>query len=41
MPEMHLRQPGLMYSSCGLSTKNKERIKRFKETGNLRYIKTN
>ena len=38
MPEMHLRQPGLMYSPCGLFTKNKERIKRFKEAGDLRYI---
>ena len=23
MPEMHLRQPGLTYSSCGPFTKNK------------------
>ena len=26
MPEMHLRQPGFIYSTCGLFTKNKERI---------------
>ena len=33
MPEMHLRQPGFIYSTCGLFTKNKERIQKFKETG--------
>ena len=33
MPEMHLRQPGFTYSGCGSFTKNKERIQRFKETG--------
>ena len=27
MPEMHLRQPGFVYSACGLFTKHKERIK--------------
>ena len=31
MPEMHLRQPGFTYSACGPFTKNKERIKNFKE----------
>ena len=30
-PEMHLRQPGFTYSACGLFTKNKERIQKFKE----------
>ena len=34
MPEMHLRQPEFTYSACGPFTKNKERIKKFKETGN-------
>ena len=38
MPEMHLRQPGLTYSACGPFTKNKERIKKFKETEDSRYI---
>ena len=28
MLEMHLRQPGFMYSACGPFTKNKERIKK-------------
>ena len=38
MPEMHLRQPGFTYSACGPFTKNKERIKKFKQTGDTNYI---
>ena len=38
---MHLRQPGFTYSVCGPFTKNKERIQKFKETGDLRYIYQN
>ena len=38
MPEMHLRQPCFMYSACGSFTKNKEKIQKFKETGELWYI---
>ena len=38
MPEMHLRQRQFTYSACGPFTKNKERIKKFKETGDSRYI---
>ena len=42
MREMHLKQPGCTYSACGPFTKNKERIKKIKETGDSRYcIKTN
>ena len=41
MPKMHLRQPGFMFSACGPFTKNKERIKQFKETGDSRYIYQN
>ena len=26
MPEIHIRQPGFTYSTCGPFTKNKERI---------------
>ena len=33
MPEMHLRQPAFKYSACEPFTKNKERIPKFKETG--------
>ena len=41
MPEMHLRQQGFTYSACGPFTKNKERIKKFKETGDTTYIHKN
>ena len=41
IPEMHLRQPGFTYSACGSFTKNKERIKKFRETGDTRYIYRN
>ena len=41
MPEMYLRQPGFTYSACGQFTKNKERIKKFKETGDTSYIYKN
>ena len=36
MSEMHLRQPRLTYSARGPFTKNKERIKKFKESGDSR-----
>ena len=36
--EMHLRQPPFTYSACVPFTKNKERIKKFKETGDMKYI---
>ena len=38
MPEIHLKQPGFTYSACGPFTKNKERIQKFKETGDTCYI---
>ena len=38
MPEMHLKQSGFTYSACGPFTKNKERIQKFKETGDTKYI---
>ena len=41
MSEMHLRQPGFTYSACGPFTKNKERIQKFKETGDTSYIYKN
>ena len=41
MPGMHLKQPGLTYSACGPFTKNKERIQKFKETGDTNYIYKN
>ena len=41
MPEMYLTQPGFTYSVCGPFTKNKERIQKFKETGDTSYIYKN
>ena len=47
MPEMHLKQPdalgkpGFTDSACGPFTKHKERIQKFKETGNTKYIYKN
>ena len=41
MPEMHLKQPQLVYSACGPFTRHKERIKKFKQTGDTRYIYRN
>ena len=41
MSEIHLRQPGFTYSAFGPFTKNKERIQKFKQTGNSRYIYKN
>ena len=37
MPEMHLRQPQFVYSVCGPYTKHKEKIRKFKETGDTNY----
>ena len=41
MPEMHLKQPGFTYSACGSFTKNKERIQKFKKTGDTKCIYKN
>ena len=41
MPEMNLRQLRFTYSACRPPTKNKKRIKKIKETGDLRYIYQN
>ena len=38
MPEMHLKQSGFTCSACRPLTKNKQRIQKFKETGDLSYI---
>ena len=38
MPEMHLKQPGFTYSTCGPFTKNKEKIEKFMQTGNTDFI---
>ena len=41
MPEILLKQPRFTYSVCWQSTKNKEAIQKFKETGDSRYIDKN
>ena len=41
MPDMHLRQAPFTYSACRPFTKNKEKIQKFEETGNLHYIYQN
>ena len=41
MPEMHLRQPQFTYSACGPFTKHKQRIQKFKKTGDTNYIYKN
>ena len=38
MREMHLKQPGFTYRACGPFPKNKERIEKFKETGDTSCI---
>ena len=38
MHEMHLRQPQFTYSACVPFTKHKQRIQKFKETGDTNYI---
>ena len=41
LPELHLRQPEFTYSACGTFTKHHERVKKFKETGNLKHVYKN
>ena len=41
MPEMHLRQPQFIYRAYGPLTRHKERIKKFKQTSDARYIYRN
>ena len=41
IPEVYWRQPWFTYSACGTFTRNKERIQKFKETGDSQYIYQN
>ena len=41
MSEMHLRQPGFTYRACGPFSKNKEKVQKFKEKVDSRYIYQN
>ena len=38
MSALNLSQPGFTYSVCGPFTKHCQRIQKFKETGDLKYI---
>ena len=41
LPELHLKQPGFIYSACGHFTKSKERTGKFIQTGNTDFIYKN
>ena len=42
MPEMHLRQSQFTYTVCGpFTAEHKQRIQKFKETGDTNYIYKN
>ena len=41
MPEMHLKEPRFTYSASRPFTKNKERIRNFKETADTNFIYKN
>ena len=41
IPEMHLRQPRFTYNSCRSFSENKERMQKFKEIEDSRYIYQN
>ena len=41
VPELHLKQPGFTYSTCGPFTKHREGIKKFRETGILKLLHRN
>ena len=41
MSKLHFKQPDFTYSACGPFTKNRERIQKFREVGNLKHIYKN
>ena len=41
MTKLHLKQLGVNYSACGPFTKHRERIQKFRETGNLKHFYRN
>ena len=41
MLELHLNQQGSTYSACGPFTKHRDRIQKFRETGNLKHLYRN
>ena len=41
MSRLHLRQPRFTYSAYGPFTKHRDRIRKFRETGSLKYLYRN
>ena len=41
LPKLHLKQLGFTYGACGPFTKHCERIKKCRETGNLKHLYRN
>ena len=41
LPELHLKQPGFAYSACGRFTKNRGRIQKCRQSGNLKHLYRN
>ena len=41
MPELYLKQPVFTYRACGPFTKHRERIQKFRETGDLKHLYRN
>ena len=41
LPELHLKQLGFTYSACRPLTKHRERIRKFRERGNLKHLYRN
>ena len=41
MPEFHLKQPRFTISACGQFTKHRQRVQKFRETGNLKRLYRN
>ena len=41
MPDLYLKQLGYTYSTCELFTKRRERIRKFREIGNLTHLYKN
>ena len=41
MPDLYLKQLGCTYCTCDLFTKRRERIRKFREIGNLTHLYRN
>ena len=41
MPELHLKESEFTYIACGPFTKHREKIQKFRETGNLKHLYKN